>query len=51
MCVYQDAASDKPEEERKGICKAGEVIISHLSINRSGLYITGIILHREVNII
>lgn len=34
VCVYQDAASDKPEEERKGICKAGEVISSHLSINR-----------------
>lgn len=36
MCVYQDAAADKPDEERKGICKAGECINYDLNQYQAG---------------
>uniref|UniRef100_A0A4W6CYA1 Ig-like domain-containing protein n=1 Tax=Lates calcarifer TaxID=8187 RepID=A0A4W6CYA1_LATCA len=36
VCVYQDAAADKPDEERKGICKAGECINYDLNQYQAG---------------
>lgn len=31
VCVYKDAASDKPDAERKGICEAGEIKVYNLN--------------------
>lgn len=31
VCVYQDSAADKPDPERKGICKAGEIMVYNLN--------------------
>lgn len=38
VCVYHDAADDKPDAERKGTCKAGESLVYILIIKQ--VYVT-----------
>lgn len=35
VCVYQDAADDKPDAERTGICRAGQTLIYILRIKQA----------------
>lgn len=43
VCVYQEVADDKPDAERKGTCKAGEIIIYILIIKQVWLRLLYII--------
>uniref|UniRef100_A0A665WYF9 Si:ch73-330k17.3 n=1 Tax=Echeneis naucrates TaxID=173247 RepID=A0A665WYF9_ECHNA len=39
VCAHQGAAADKPDEERQGICKAGEMITYEPSIKQENALI------------